>query len=145
MGQTKYYSNAFSLFFKDGPLCAGTFTATQCGFFLLDAATGAISINSAVSTGQQNNPLLFTVSFLYFQLVIALSWPCLRLYMLCFRFDQVTDADVGAASTNGEIQVNFVGVNRPPEFPECADYMMATVAEDAPVGTTVLDVSELLN
>ena len=48
----------------------------------------------------------------------------------------------GALTTQGSITVFFAGVNHPPLFPECADYMSASIAEEMPVGTPILNVSE---
>ena len=48
----------------------------------------------------------------------------------------------GALTTEGSITVFFAGVNHPPLFPQCADYMAASIAEEMPVGTPILNVSE---
>ena len=50
------------------------------------------------------------------------------------------DADNMEHETRGMVQVQFIGVNHPPQFPECDNYA-PSLFEHSPVDTGIINVS----
>ena len=52
--------------------------------------------------------------------------------------------DGNSIPTEGIVEVEFVGVNHPPKFPDCGNYFTgATIQEGVPKGSLVMNVSLL--